>query len=161
EGPFNERLRELSMLALYRSGRQAEALALFRETRHLLTEDLGIEPGPGLLHMHERILAADPALLNHTHEGINQLPPAPGGCVGRTDQIDRVVGLITGSPARRVAIEGLGGRGKTALALRIAHQVADRFPDGLLYAELGAKTDKPVDPAVVLTGFLEALGMPA
>ncbi|MEU4233539.1 BTAD domain-containing putative transcriptional regulator [Nonomuraea sp. NPDC026600] len=168
--PMHERLRELQMIALYRSGRQAEALSAFDEVRQLLATELGIDPGAGLRDVYVRILRADPGLAapapqpapaRATERPPAQVPALPPGFVGRDAELADIQDAL--SPAGWtpvVAITGLGGVGKTALAIKAAHTTRDRFPDGQVYADLGASSDRPVAPAAVLGSFLRSFGVP-
>jgi len=177
EYPLREQLAGLLMVALYRCGQQAEALAVFRAMRARLAGELGIEPGPDLQHLHRRILAADPGLgVPPTARAPSppprvvprQLPAAPLHFAGRAAELQALTRLVSraGDAGGMVMISVIGGSagvGKTALALHWAHQVAHRFPDGQLYVDLRGygPSGTPVTPAGAICGFLEALGVPA
>ena len=165
------------MLALYRSGRQAEALAAYQHARQVLIGEVGTEPGPELRQLHRQVLSASPALaapepaLPAKGAGPSviprDLPPAAPHFTGRTRELATLTGLLDRpgqvEPGTVVisAIGGTAGVGKTALAVHWAHQVADRFPDGQLYVNLrGYDPDQPVPAADALAGFLQALGVP-
>ncbi|MER5628642.1 BTAD domain-containing putative transcriptional regulator [Streptosporangium sp. NPDC002544] len=163
--PANERLRGQYMTALYRLGRQSDALASFREGRRVLAEELGVSPGPELAALNQAILRGDPALRAPTADRSirvavpAQLPLAPADFTGRTAEISAlVVQLTEPAPAIQV-IAGRGGVGKSALAVHVAHHVAAGFPEGQLYAELRGMTDAPAEPVEVLGRFLTALGV--
>ncbi|MFC8360732.1 BTAD domain-containing putative transcriptional regulator [Streptomyces griseorubiginosus] len=167
EHPLRERLHEQLMLALFRSGRRAEALAAFRHTRRLLRDELGVDPGPALRSLHDRILREDedsPAPAGH--ELSSPRAPAPAQLpadltvfTGRHAEIAELsLALRDTAHAPVVGITGLGGMGKTALAVRVAHTRRHEFPDGQLFADLGAAKD-PVGPMEVLGQFLRAVGV--
>ncbi|MFD8736688.1 BTAD domain-containing putative transcriptional regulator [Streptomyces sp. NPDC059618] len=164
--PLREGLCRLLMLALYRSGRQAEALAAYRAARATLVAELGIEPGAPLRDLHDRILAADASLAAEVSAGAGpsrttepepsarpappvtahaatpaQLPADLPTFVGREAELSRVRALLPDGdkvPASVVisAIGGMAGIGKTALAVHWAHELTGRFPDGQLYVNL-------------------------
>lgn len=179
EYPYRERLHGALMLALYRSGRTAEALLAYDNARRVLTEELGVDPGPALRELHAAILAEDRTLLAPPtaaaggrppqagrirpapHGRPAQLPAVPSDFTGRREQLSALVSALTGGAEHAVAvITGMGGVGKTTLALRTAHAVAGTYPDGQLYANLRGPDGTPSDPAAILTGFLTALGVP-
>ena len=191
--PLQERLHALLMQAQHQSGRRADALAAFRHVRQLLVDELGVEPGPELVSLHQRILAGDTGLVDTlTPEAADQPQPshpatppqpatnAPSARAGRTGfqspaQLPPQSADFTGrshlavtlcsamnTPNRGalpvVVLVGMGGVGKSALALHVAHRVRDAYPDGQLYAHLRAGDGEPLRPEGVLVGFLSALG---
>ncbi|AXI80765.1 AfsR/SARP family transcriptional regulator [Peterkaempfera bronchialis] len=171
EQPLSERFRALLMLALYRSGRQAEALAAYADTRRLLVNELGVEPGPELTDLHARILASDASLVvpERTAGGavmpsvrvLAQLPQDPTDFTGRAELTAELRLALCDDPGlgvRICALAGIGGVGKTALAVHAAHSVRSEFADGQLYVDLRGAGDGPVDPEAVLGDFLAALG---
>ncbi|PHQ52677.1 hypothetical protein BLA24_06120 [Streptomyces cinnamoneus] len=180
--PYRERLYGTLMLALYRSGRSVEALATYDRARAVLADELGIDTGSALKELHAAVLSGDPVLLEvpdpapatvdktapPTDDGPvpgltlpRQLPPPPADFVGRAEEAARLASALTdGEDHAVVTVTGMGGVGKTSLALRAAHTVAQHFPDGQLYAELRGADGTPVDPADVLERFLLALSIP-
>ncbi len=175
EHPLSERLRALLMLALYRGGRQAEALGVYADTRRLLTEELGVEPCAELSELHQRILRADPELTPPTPPPGEsaaaeprvrpaQLPAAVPDFTGRADQVTELVDALSGTGGGVMALSamaGIGGVGKTALAVHVAHTAKDAFPDGQLYVDLQGQDTRAAEPDAVLASFLRALGVPA
>ncbi len=188
EHPLRERFRAQFMLACYRSGLQAEALEAYRDARATLIGELGVEPTPELRDLHERILAADARLAvtdsraaanGRTRPGERprswpertvprHLPATVRHFVGRAAELAELTGLARESAAAAgtvaiSVISGTAGIGKTALALRWAHQEASRFSDGQLYVNLRGfdPSGTPMTPAEAIRGFLDALGLPA
>jgi len=169
EEPLHEGLATRLMLALADDGQQAAALTLFTTMRDRLDAELGLQPGTELRAAHLRVLrgtgeppaAAQPAVPA-------QLPVDLASFVGRDDylrELDAALPVGDGASARVVSITtvaGMGGIGKTALAVRWSHRVRDRFPDGQLYVNLrGHATAPPLRPIDALAGFLLAFGTPA
>jgi DNA-binding SARP family transcriptional activator len=172
--PDRERLQRQLMLALYRSGRRAKALTVYRNTRKMLVEELGLEPSPALQQLERAILLADPALepALPAAEGTQRRPTvAPGPCqlppdiddfTGREAALAEVRQLLEGKQATAIVISAIAGKagvGKTALAVHLAHRLRPRFPDGQLYVNLRGAEAQALDPAEVLAGFLRALGV--
>ncbi|WP_194914544.1 AfsR/SARP family transcriptional regulator [Catenulispora rubra] len=238
EFPLRERFRELQMLALSRSGRKAEALAVYDQTRRTLAEELGVDPGPDLRALYRQVTAgsadtdtvngsgrtardwaavaggafglprvrsaprpddagtagtvaaagtgaADQRTANSTgtraeatrpgasmhavesaaalacagHTGPAQLPADVADFTGRVDWSRQLLELIQPGDAMPLAVlSGIGGAGKSTLAVHTAHLAACRFPDGQLFAALRGTDHEPSDPGSVLGGFLRALG---
>ncbi|QUQ63738.1 SARP family transcriptional regulator [Kutzneria sp. CA-103260] len=163
--PTRERPVGQLMLALYRDRQQALALEVFRRTREMLAEDLGIDPSPELHRLELAILRNDPALdpAAVRLDVPALLPAGVADFTGREEHLKRLDEDTAGGDAVVIStIAGTAGVGKTALALHWAHRVRHRFPDGQLYANLdGFAVGPPLRPEQVLFQFLRALGVPA
>ncbi|MEV4704785.1 BTAD domain-containing putative transcriptional regulator [Actinoplanes sp. NPDC049316] len=161
--PLRERLRAQLMLALYRLGRQSDALAEYRRARDLLSDQLGIEPGEALQEIHRRILTGDVGLgvrARPAAKPIRALPRTVGDFTGRDESIDRLLGAAVDS--RVLTIDGMAGSGKTTLALRVAEILADRYPDAHLFLDLqGHSEGEPLTPDAALLALLRQSGVEA
>ncbi len=171
EHPLRERFLAQLMLALYRCGRRAEALAAYQGARQVLIDELGSEPGAELRGLHQQILTADPALDLPAQPAVRVVPrELPAGVrhfTGRAREFAALTELLDQPGEQRPgmvvisAIGGTAGVGKTTLAVHWAHQVAGRFPDGQLHVNLrGYDRNQPVSAADALAGLLQALGVP-
>ena len=184
--PLRERLWAQRMLALYRGGRQADALDVYQRLRATLVEELGIEPGAELRTVQQRILAQDPALaaagpgqraaavpavvVTRPVPVPRELPAGVDGFTGREAELaelDWMLPVAAGGgpdqlagPVVISAVAGTAGVGKTALAVRWAHRVAGQFPDGQLYVNLrGYDPGQAMTPGEALAAFLRAMGV--
>lgn len=155
--PTREAFRGQLILALYRCGRQAEAIATYEQGRRVLVEELGVDPGPELRQLHERVLRQDPGLVVEAAalRARRRLPNPPTAFVGREREIAQIAGLVRGS-TRLVTITGPGGTGKTRLALAVAREVTPDFPGGVVFVDLSALRDHTLVPAQVAA----TLGLP-
>ncbi len=150
EFPLRERLREHLMVARARLGRVSEALETYHDLRRTL-EQMGLEPGPSLRELEERILREDPVLVPpRVH---NNLPARLTTFIGRAAELDQLRDLLGRS--RIVTLTGVGGSGKTRLAIELAQSVLDVHPDGVYLVRYGALSD----PNLVATDAAEALGL--
>ncbi|MEU6603346.1 AfsR/SARP family transcriptional regulator [Streptomyces flaveolus] len=189
EYPLRERLRALLMLALYRCGRQSEALGVYQDARRVLVSELGVEPGNELRELHSQVLTSDPQLAipepvdqeqqaarartSTPAPGINrhapqhQLPPQLSVFAGRREQLDEADRLVAAAGGRAGPTIGLiigtAGVGKTSFAVHWAHRVAADFPDGKLYLDLRgfSADDAPKSPSEAVSVLLQSLGVPA
>ncbi|MFI9558747.1 AfsR/SARP family transcriptional regulator [Nonomuraea endophytica] len=156
--PLRESVRALLMRALYRGGRQAEAIGVFTEARRVLDEELGVEPSSELADVYQQLITGSlptgPAFDGTPGPVPAQLPGDIPDFTGRQEAVRAVEELLG---AGVVAISGLGGVGKTALAVHVAHRVRERYPDGQLHVDLRGAGADPADPALVLERFLNAL----
>lgn len=170
--PMREGLHQSLMLALYRSGRQAEALQAYQDVRRKLVDELGVEPGVGLRELHRAVLNRDPALDldavaipgSEDRATPRQLPASIADFTGREANLAALRRCLADGQGREpfavriAAVSGPGGVGKSVLAIRAAHELADDFPDGQLYADLRAVSgDGPV--MRTLDKFLRSLGV--
>lgn len=184
--PLRERFWGTLMLALYRSGRQGDALRAYRSAQQRIRSDLGVEPTGSLQRLHQRLLVGDPDPASSTSAGKQaaptkrvvgptkpmaggappaQLPHARSDFAGREAEIRRLDALLDDYDALEkglviAAITGTAGIGKTSLAVHWAHRIRDRFPDGQLYIDLrGFDPAGPaLQPSEVIRHFLHAFG---
>lgn len=172
--PLNERVHARLMIALAGAGQQAAAVRVYEDLRGRLDREFAIYPSEELVTAHLRVLRQDLPVLSDSYEPRQpahvvprQLPAAPRYFTGRDTQRRALFALLNrASPdsgaVALAALTGMAGIGKTALAVSWAHQVASRFPDGQLFADLRgfSPSDNPLAPAAVLHDFLSSLGMP-
>ena len=166
--PYRERLWAQLMLALYRSGRQADALAAYQRLRHLLGQELGIAPSPELVRLEEAVLLQKPELdwvppldaPRHASEPAGASPAPPhnlprprSSFIGRHRELDELDKLLEAHGL--VTVVGPGGVGKTRLAVEVGRRVGARFPDGTWLVELAALTD----PSLVPNAMATAIGL--
>ncbi|MEU1881360.1 BTAD domain-containing putative transcriptional regulator [Streptosporangium sp. NPDC020072] len=167
EHPLREHLRALLMTALHGSGRRSDALEVYREGRTLLADELGLDPGPELRRLEATVLAdaPDPEPFHGREEARQvpaELPADVTGFVGREHDLAllRRNALAAGAPSI-ATVTGAAGAGKTALAVRFGHLVAEEFPDGRLYVNLrGHAARPPMPPLEALVRMLGSLGIP-
>ncbi|MGW0766372.1 BTAD domain-containing putative transcriptional regulator [Streptomyces sp. NPDC002676] len=180
EHPLREEFHRQLMLALYRSNRQAEALEAYVRLRRNLVEELGVEPSAAVRATHQSVLAGDgadaaaaPASVSLSGPGrrpLRQLPAVAGCFTGREAEIATLTAALcpgagireqpSGRGPSTVVVSGMGGIGKTALAVHVAHRLREEFPDGQLYADLrGFGPGSRRSPRGLLARFLSDLGV--
>ena len=167
--PLRERLRATHMLALYRSGRQAEAVRSYGELRGLLADDLGLDPGPALAALYQAMLEQAPALQGASAPPTlaarprTNIPVMLTDLVGRAAAVAELRALL--SERRLVTLTGPGGVGKTRLAIEVATQSAGAFPDGVWLVELAgpapAGASTPTDEVMTALGIRDDSSMPS
>jgi len=183
--PLRERLRCQLMVALYRSGRAGEALAVYRAARRTSVAELGIEPGESLQRLHSAILDHDAALDLPVTTAATAVgtavpveePPATAGIedrpvarmlpadtpwlTGRHEIASSAVAHLAAEAdaVAAIVLTGRAGIGKTALAVHIGHRLTDLFPDGQLYVRLEDERGEPLDVKQIIEQLLVALGV--
>ncbi|MFI0479079.1 AfsR/SARP family transcriptional regulator [Actinomadura sp. 9N215] len=178
--PLDERPVERLMVALYRCGRPAEALDLYRRTHDRFVKEFGTDLGPALQELQQRILRTDPALLRVPGTQLNvdqrphNLPHDVRAFVGREEELRQLLDAVplprepgaadprAGPATTVIAIDGMPGVGKTALAVRLAHRLSAHFPDGHIFLELHAHDPRqePVETSAALDTLLRMIGLP-
>jgi DNA-binding SARP family transcriptional activator/tetratricopeptide (TPR) repeat protein len=180
EQPLRERLHAQLMIALHRGNRRGEALEVFRGLRKRLVEELGLEPSARIQQLQRQILSADPAIelgrgigaLARPRHVPTELPNDLADFTGRVAHVERLAGLLSSAgvcdgtataTSRGVVssvVSGIGGIGKTTLAVHAAQRARPQFPDGQLYVDLRGTHQDPLEPGEVLARFLRSLGVP-
>ena len=157
EHPLRERLRAQLMTALYRSGRQAEALACYRDGRTYLDAELGLEPGAELRELERRILGHDPLLdvSSSARVAARRVLPPPTRTIGRDGELEALRELLLDPRTRLVSLVGPGGIGKTRLAVEVASDLGEQLADGALLVDLAPLAR----PEQVVPAFARALGL--
>jgi DNA-binding SARP family transcriptional activator len=174
--PDRERVWSQLMVALYRAGKRVEALAVYRRARTYLADEFGVTPGAELERTQHGVLtdtlddgttttagqAESTAFVRLTPA---QLPADINDFVGRADELAAARAALTapaGASAPVLVISGMPGVGKSAFAIKLAHEVRTRFPDGQLFIDLhGYSEHLPLNPVRVLSRILPALGLPS
>ncbi|MDT7787077.1 MAG: hypothetical protein QOF58_5496, partial [Pseudonocardiales bacterium] len=154
--PLRESLIRLELIALYRAGRQADALKRYEETRERLADELGIDPGAELQNLHARILRADPAL-DPAPAQVVALPFDVPDFTGRAEELARF-----SDGHQVVVVDGMAGVGKTTLVVHAVHRLGQRYPDARIFVDLHGFTPgrEPVTPHAALHHLLQAIGVP-
>jgi predicted ATPase/DNA-binding SARP family transcriptional activator len=179
--PTDEKLRGQLMLALYRSGRQVDALRVFRDGRKTLVEQLGVEPSEPLRRLHDAVLRHDSSLdLGQPSRPVDQSNtdgaqasgrpdavlqprtsrPRVTTFVGRTTELERLRHLVHDSPARLVTLTGSAGTGKTRLAAELVAQLQPQYADGAMIADLADVSDPELVASAVCAAFRLRPGEP-
>ncbi|WP_165435873.1 AfsR/SARP family transcriptional regulator [Micromonospora violae] len=172
--PLRESLRMLYMRALWQSGRPAEALTVFERGRQILADELGVDPNADLRNLHAAILRGTydktaepsdepPAPHPVAARAPRLLPHTPHEFTGRTEELRLLQKAASNGTSTLAisAIDGMGGVGKTALAIRFAHEISDDFPDGQFFVDLRGFTNgkEPLTPEQALGVLLRDAGL--
>ena len=152
--PTREHLASLAMIAAYRSGSPADALAIYASTRAALADELDEEPGPELVDLRARIEARDPRLDADATAGSDglagsRLPVAPNRLIGRHRELQELRALVDRPGVRLISLTGAGGSGKSRLALELARDLAPSFANGVVLVELASLRDADLVPATI------------
>jgi DNA-binding SARP family transcriptional activator/tetratricopeptide (TPR) repeat protein len=157
--PYRERFVALLMLALYRSGRQTEALAVYRRTANTLAEELAVEPGADLTELHRAMLRQDSGLQRRASEDApHHLPLDIPDFTGRRESLETMREQLSAGRAV-IVVTGQAGIGKTSLVVHLAHRLAELFPDGQLFVGLAGTGSRPTTAHEALTRILVLLGV--
>ena len=157
EQPLREGLRAQLIVALYQSGRQAEALAQYQAARRMLADELGLEPSPELRDLERMILSQDPdlAVSSPSVRLPSNLPAQPTTFIGRHAELAEAAELFRRPEVRLLTLTGPGGSGKTRLALQLAGALVEEFSDGAFFVDLASISDAPL----VVAKIAETLGV--
>jgi DNA-binding SARP family transcriptional activator len=182
EFPYRDPLRAALMAALYNAGRRADALALYDRARRMLAEEVGVDPSPRLRELHRVVLEGEIAVIDEQGKPLEPTvsaaaadtpPGAPGRCYlprtlrdfsGRSAEVEQLLSAVDDNASAALIvspIDGMGGVGKTTLAVHVAHQLADRYPDGQFFIDLHGFSDGlfPLTPGQGLDALLQEAGV--